>query len=186
MEMCDGGELLERMKENQTEIYNGGFESWYTNGKVQYPDQKGTSYWDSSNSGSASYIGSISVQETSFKHSGNSCAKLQTKNAIIKLAAGCIFTGKFNGLIETLDEAIKYPIVTNKDGGKETEVIIAGPTCDSMDIMYENIKYKLPVDLKIGDRLYWLSTGAYTSTYASVEFNGFPPIKTYYMDGTNS
>ena len=71
---------------------------------------------------------------------------------------------------------------TEKDGGKETEVILAGPTCDSMDIMYENIKYRLPVDLKIGDKLYWLSTGAYTSTYASVEFNGFPPLKTYYME----
>ena len=50
-----------------------------------------------------------------------------------------------------------------------------------MDIMYEDAKYKLPVTLKAGDRLYWLSTGAYTSTYASVAFNGFPPIKTYFM-----
>lgn len=90
-------------------------------------------------------------------------------------------SGKFNGLIETLEESIKYPIVTEKDGGKESEVIIAGPTCDSMDIMYEDSKYKLPSDLKIGDKLYWLTTGAYTSTYASVEFNGFPPIKTYFM-----
>lgn len=91
--------------------------------------------------------------------------------------------GKFNGLIETLDESIKYPIITNKDkpGVKESEVIIAGPTCDSMDIMYENAKYKLPTNLKSGDKLYWLSTGAYTSTYASVEFNGFPPLKTYFM-----
>lgn len=94
-----------------------------------------------------------------------------------------IDAGKFNGLIETLDEAIKYPVITNKDepGVKESEVIIAGPTCDSMDIMYENAKYKLPTTLKSGDKIYWLSTGAYTSTYASVEFNGFPPIKTYYM-----
>ncbi|MBQ1710476.1 MAG: type III PLP-dependent enzyme, partial [Treponema sp.] len=60
-------------------------------------------------------------------------------------------------------------------------VIIAGPTCDSMDIMYEDAKYKLPISLKAGDKLYWLSTGAYTSTYASVAFNGFPPIKTYFM-----
>ena len=94
-----------------------------------------------------------------------------------------IDAGKFNGLIETLDEAIKYPVITNKDepGVKESEVIIAGPTCDSMDIMYENAKYKLPVSLKAGDKVYWLSTGAYTSTYASVAFNGFPPIKTYFM-----
>lgn len=95
-----------------------------------------------------------------------------------------IDAGKFNGLIETLDEAIKYPLVTTKDSPdeKEGEVIIAGPTCDSMDIMYENAKYKLPVSLKAGDKIYWLSTGAYTSTYASVAFNGFPPIQTYYMD----
>lgn len=93
-------------------------------------------------------------------------------------------SGKFNGLIETMDESIKYPVISSKDkeGGKEGEVILAGPTCDSADIMYEDYKYRLPVSLKAGDKLYWLSTGAYTSTYASVEFNGFPPLKTYYME----
>ena len=93
-------------------------------------------------------------------------------------------TGKFNGLIETLDESIKYPIVTTKDkpGCKESEVILAGPTCDSMDIMYEDSKYKLPTDLKQGDKLYFLTTGAYTSTYASRCFKGFPPIQTYFME----
>jgi ornithine decarboxylase len=92
-------------------------------------------------------------------------------------------TGKFNGLIETLGESIKYPIITGKDTsrGKEAEVILAGPTCDSMDILYENYKYKMPVDLKIGDRVYFFSAGAYTASYASVNFNGFAPIKTYIM-----
>ncbi len=92
--------------------------------------------------------------------------------------------GKFNGLVETLDESIKYPVISSKDckDAKEGEVILAGPTCDSADIMYEDFKYKLPLSLKAGDKLYWLSTGAYTSTYASVAFNGFPPIKTYYME----
>ena len=95
-----------------------------------------------------------------------------------------ILAGKFNGLIETMDEAMKYPIVSEKDedNAKEGEVIIAGPTCDSADIMYEDFKYKLPLTLKAGDKLYWLSTGAYTSSYASVEFNGFPPLKTYFME----
>jgi ornithine decarboxylase len=93
-----------------------------------------------------------------------------------------IFTdvGKFSGLIETLDEAIKYPIYTDKNGELE-DVVIAGPTCDSADIMYENYKYGLPLNLAIGDRLYWLSTGAYTTTYSAVEFNGFPPLKDYYV-----
>ena len=88
--------------------------------------------------------------------------------------------GKFTGLIETLDESIKYPIYTEKNGELEN-TIIAGPTCDSADIMYENYKYGLPLNLATGDRLYWLSTGAYTTTYSSVEFNGFPPLKDYYI-----
>ncbi|PJC71333.1 MAG: ornithine decarboxylase [Zetaproteobacteria bacterium CG_4_8_14_3_um_filter_59_5] len=86
--------------------------------------------------------------------------------------------GKFSGLIETLDEAIKYPIYTEKDGELE-ECVIAGPTCDSADIMYENHKYELPLELEIGDRLYWFSTGAYTTSYSAIEFNGFPPLKQY-------
>ena len=88
--------------------------------------------------------------------------------------------GKFSGLIETMDESIKFPIWTEKKGEAE-EVVIAGPTCDSADIMYENYKYGLPLNLSSGDRLYWLSTGAYTTSYSAVEFNGFPPLKAFYI-----
>ena len=93
-----------------------------------------------------------------------------------------VFTdvGKFSGLVETMDEAIKFPIHTEKTGEVE-DVVIAGPSCDSADIMYENYKYGLPLNLAIGDRLYWLSTGAYTTSYSSIEFNGFPPLKDYYI-----
>lgn len=92
--------------------------------------------------------------------------------------------GVMNGLFETINESIKYPIVTSKDGSgvKTGQVVLAGPTCDSMDIMYENYKYMLPKGLKEGDRVYFLSAGAYTSSYASIEFNGFPPLKTYIMN----
>jgi ornithine decarboxylase len=86
--------------------------------------------------------------------------------------------GKFSGLIETLGESIRYPIYTEKDEELE-ECVIAGPTCDSADIMYEDHKYELPLDLEIGDRLYWFSTGAYTTSYSAIEFNGFPPLKQY-------
>ena len=88
--------------------------------------------------------------------------------------------GKFSGLIETMDESIKFPIWTEKKGEME-EVIIAGPTCDSADIMYENYKYGLPLNLASGDRLYWFSTGAYTTSYSSIEFNGFPPLEAFYV-----
>ncbi len=88
--------------------------------------------------------------------------------------------GKFSGLIETMGESIKYPIYTGRKGEVE-EVILAGPTCDSADILYEDYKYKLPLNLAISDRLYWLSTGAYTQTYSAVEFNGFPPLESYFI-----
>ncbi|HEX3884611.1 MAG TPA: type III PLP-dependent enzyme [Stellaceae bacterium] len=87
--------------------------------------------------------------------------------------------GKFNGLAETMDESIKYRIETPGRRGHPGPVIIAGPTCDSADILYEKTEYSLPRDLQVGDRVSILSTGAYTSSYASVGFNGFPPIRTY-------
>jgi ornithine decarboxylase len=86
--------------------------------------------------------------------------------------------GKFGGLAETMDECIKYRLRTHRDG-PTGPVILAGPTCDSADVLYEKTSYELPLDLAIGDRIEILSTGAYTSSYASVGFNGFPPLRTY-------
>ncbi|MFQ3620162.1 MAG: type III PLP-dependent enzyme, partial [Spirochaetales bacterium] len=80
--------------------------------------------------------------------------------------------GVFNGLIETLGEAIKYPIYCPKKGYAE-EVILAGPTCDSIDILYEQHRYSLPQTATVGDRVYIFTTGAYTQSYSSVNFNGF-------------
>ncbi|WP_119461444.1 type III PLP-dependent enzyme [Rhodospirillaceae bacterium SYSU D60014] len=87
--------------------------------------------------------------------------------------------GKFGGLAETMDESIKYPIQTGRDGGDVGPVILAGPTCDSADILYEKAHYLMPLDLQVGDKVEILSAGAYTSSYASVGFNGFGPLKTY-------
>jgi diaminopimelate decarboxylase len=56
--------------------------------------------------------------------------------------------GVFNGLIETLGESIEYPILCEKTGHSDP-VVLAGPTCDSMDIMYQNKKYDLPLSLKL-------------------------------------
>ena len=87
--------------------------------------------------------------------------------------------GKFNGLAETLDESIKYRIVTPGRHGSSGPVVLAGPTCDSADILYERTEYRLPLGLRVGDKVEILSTGAYTASYASVGFNGFAPIRTY-------
>jgi ornithine decarboxylase len=89
--------------------------------------------------------------------------------------------GKFGGLAETMDESIRYPIKTQRDGDAMAPCVLAGPTCDSADVLYEKQPYPLPVSLEIGDRVLIEGTGAYTSTYSAVAFNGFPPLKTYHI-----
>ena len=59
--------------------------------------------------------------------------------------------------------------------------VLAGPTCDSADVLYEKEPYMLPVSLEIGDKVLIEGTGAYTATYSSVAFNGFPPLKTVHI-----
>ncbi|PIE54622.1 MAG: ornithine decarboxylase [Dethiosulfovibrio peptidovorans] len=89
--------------------------------------------------------------------------------------------GKFGGLYETIDESIKYPIYSEKDG-PAGEYILAGPTCDSMDVLYEREKVLLPQNLVEGDRLYFLSAGAYVHSCSLECFNGFNPPKVYVFD----
>jgi ornithine decarboxylase len=87
--------------------------------------------------------------------------------------------GKFHGLAETIGESIRYPIRTAKDRDETTPCIIAGPTCDSVDVLYEKTPYPLPVSLAIGDKVLIEAAGAYTATYSSVGFNGYPPLRQY-------
>jgi ornithine decarboxylase len=87
--------------------------------------------------------------------------------------------GKFHGLAETIDESIRYPIRTPKDRDEMAPCVIAGPTCDSVDVLYEKTPYPLPVSLAIGDKVLIEATGAYTTTYSSVGFNGYPPLRQY-------
>ncbi len=87
--------------------------------------------------------------------------------------------GKFHGLAETIDESIRYPIRTSKDRDEMAPCIIAGPTCDSVDVLYQKNPYPLPVSLAIGDKVLIEAAGAYTATYSSVGFNGYPPLRQY-------
>ena len=83
-----------------------------------------------------------------------------------------------------MGEAIRYRIRTPHDGepdGATGPVVLAGPTCDSADVLYERADYQLPLALAAGDQLDLLSAGAYTATYSTVGFNGFPPLRTYYL-----
>ncbi len=84
--------------------------------------------------------------------------------------------GRFSGLAETEGEAIRYQFDTPRDDDPMGPCIMAGPSCDSADVLYEKRPVQLPLTLKSGDRVLIRNTGAYTSTYSSVCFNGFPPL----------
>ena len=47
--------------------------------------------------------------------------------------------------------------------------------------MYEKSAYELPLALAEGDMVDVLSAGAYTTTYSSVGFNGFPPLEEHFV-----
>lgn len=90
--------------------------------------------------------------------------------------------GRYGGLAETENEYIRYRLRTDRDGDPAADAVVAGPTCDGDDVLYRS--YALPVTLRAGDGVQIEDAGAYAASYASVEFNGFPPLPTYFMNGT--
>lgn len=84
--------------------------------------------------------------------------------------------GRFSGLAETEGEAIRYQFITDRDHEEMGACILAGPSCDSADVLYEKRPVQLPLGLTSGDRFIIRNCGAYTSTYSSIGFNGFPPL----------
>jgi ornithine decarboxylase len=89
--------------------------------------------------------------------------------------------GKFSGLAETMDEAIRYQLETRHGDAPTGPCILAGPSCDSADVLYEKRPVQLPLGLEAGDKVRILCTGAYTTSYASVGFNGFPPLDAVFV-----
>ncbi|MBY0474449.1 MAG: type III PLP-dependent enzyme [Nitrosomonas sp.] len=77
--------------------------------------------------------------------------------------------GMFGGVIE-MSEGLRYEILTDRKGN-HIPWSIAGPTCDSVDILMHELM--LPNDIQEGDFIYIPNAGAYTTAYAS-NFNGFP------------
>jgi ornithine decarboxylase len=88
--------------------------------------------------------------------------------------------GRYGGLAETEGEAIRYR-VTAAGPGPVGPVVLAGPSCDGVDVMYEKTPYLLPMSLTSGDRVLIHDTGAYVTSYASQNFNGFAPLAEHYI-----
>ncbi|SDK89131.1 ornithine decarboxylase [Actinopolyspora mzabensis] len=94
--------------------------------------------------------------------------------------------GRYNGLAETEGEAITYRLRTSRDGDPLGPVVLAGPTCDGDDVLYQHTRYELPSTLRGGDTVDLLSAGAYTASYSSVCFNGFEPLTTWCFDSAET
>lgn len=96
-----------------TAVTNGGFENWYKDGSVWYPNPDGSSenhFWDSSNPGSASMGESYNVttKSTTDVHSGTGAARLGSTYVIIKFAAASIYTGEFDHLVGTKGAVLNW------------------------------------------------------------------------------
>ncbi|MEJ5257933.1 MAG: type III PLP-dependent enzyme [Fervidobacterium sp.] len=91
--------------------------------------------------------------------------------------------GVFHGLTETIQN-IRYRITVDGKEDEELETfVLAGPTCDSVDVMYYDAQ--LPKSTTIDDLVYFHATGAYTSEYAT-NFNGIPSPKIVFENGVIS
>lgn len=74
--------------------------------------------------------------------------------------------GTFSGVIF---DQWDFKLISMKDGDEKVAATFAGPSCDSLDIMFRG---KMTVPLEVGDLLLVPSCGAYTSASATT-FNGF-------------
>lgn len=86
--------------------------------------------------------------------------------------------GVFGGLMECT-QGIQYQIDVNNKSGNEVPWYVAGPSCDSVDVLGR--EQMLPATTAEGDLLYFPNAGAYTTVYAN-EFNGFPLPKTLMLN----
>src|SRR4051794_6975573 len=91
--------------------------------------------------------------------------------------------GVFTGLVETLDEAIRYPLATDVPG-PTGPCVLAGPTCDSADVLYQDAMVELPLALSEGDQVRFHCAGVYVTTYSTVGFNGFAPLRSVVQSST--
>jgi ornithine decarboxylase len=86
--------------------------------------------------------------------------------------------GIYHGLMEGMRTfGFEFPIYAEKRGKSLKRFILAGPTCDSVDIITENAV--LPEDLTLGDRLYIRSTGAYSNSMEVYNGISFPQVVPY-------
>lgn len=89
--------------------------------------------------------------------------------------------GAFNGMMEALEtqNALRFPVSDSLHSDDTQLYNLTGPSCDSQD----SILFDVPLsrDLKVDDRVFIHTAGAYTTCYAST-FNGFEIPETFVVE----
>jgi len=87
--------------------------------------------------------------------------------------------GVFHGLAETMQN-FEYEVrVLGKENDELEEYHLAGPTCDSVDVIYDRIL--LPKTITLNDLVCFVNAGAYTVEY-NTYFNGIEPPKMVFVE----
>jgi len=89
-----------------------------------------------------------------------------------------IDAGVFHGLMETIENFRYEIVVEGKEDEQKMPFVLAGPTCDSVDKVYDDAM--LPYNITLDDIVYFINAGAYTVEYAT-NFNGIPGPKVYFV-----
>lgn len=78
---------------------NLSFDAWHANGKVWNPwNEGGEQVWDSANKATASFTGSATTPDDAFvavSGPGKKACRMESSFAVVKFAAGSVFTGQF-------------------------------------------------------------------------------------------
>jgi len=98
----DISEVYSFTTETPVQLYNMSFDEWNLDGKTWYPYPKGSLedqlIWDSANKATSSFTGSATTPDEEFvavKGEGKKAARLESSYAVVKFAAGSLFTGQF-------------------------------------------------------------------------------------------
>lgn len=120
---------------------NMGFEDWSLDGKVWYPFLQGASgVWDSANKATASFTGSITTPDASFKAEGNYSVRMESSFAVVKFASASIFTGSFvklQGMGALIDWGIHF---NSTPVGLDGQIAYQSKPIDYADARYADKK----------------------------------------------
>lgn len=127
------------------------------------------------------YEGLIVAAEPGRSMVGNAgilCSKVILRSEKEKNDWIYIDAGVFHGLMETI-QGFRYEVIVHGKEGKKQLFTLSGPTCDSVDTIYDEIY--LPEDTTMDDIVIFINAGAYTTGYLTT-FNGILPPKVYFTD----